>query len=72
MTKSEYLICAYLLESAGQVFSKTQLYEAVFGYEGQSDESVIVEHIKNIRAKIKDYGEEPIETVWGIGYRWRK
>ena len=72
LTKSEYLICAYLLESAGQVFSKTQLYEAVFGYEGQSDESVIVEHIKNIRAKIKDYGEEPIETVWGIGYRWRK
>ena len=72
LTKSEYLICAYLLESAGQVFSKTQLYEAVFGYEGQSDESVIVEHIKNIRAKIKEYGEEPIETVWGIGYRWRK
>ncbi|MEQ7058237.1 response regulator transcription factor [Enterococcus avium] len=72
LTKSEYLICAYLLESAGQVFSKTQLYEAVFGYEGQSDESVIVEHIKNIRAKIKEYGEEPIETVWGIGYRWQK
>ena len=72
LTKSEYLICAYLLESAGQVFSKTQLYEAVFGYEGQSDDSVIVEHIKNIRAKIKEYGEEPIETVWGIGYRWQK
>ena len=72
LTKSEYLICAYLLESAGQVFSKTQLYEAVFGYEGQSDESVIVEHIKNIRAKIKEYGEEPIETDWGIGYRWQK
>lgn len=72
LTKSEYLICAHLIESAGQVFSKTQLYEAVFGYEGQSDESVIVEHIKNIRAKIKEYRKEPIETVWGIGYRWQK
>lgn len=72
LTKSEYLICAHLLESAGQVFSKVQLYEAVFGYDGQSDESVIVEHIKNIRAKLKEYAEDPIETVWGIGYRWRK
>lgn len=71
-TKSEYLICVHLLKSAGQVFSKTQLYEAVFGYEGESDESVIVEHIKNIRAKLKVYAEDPIETVWGIGYRWRK
>lgn len=71
-TKSEYLICVHLLKSAGQVFSKTQLYEAVFGYEGESDESVIVEHIKNIRAKLKVYDEDPIETVWGIGYRWRK
>ncbi|MBO0410952.1 response regulator transcription factor [Enterococcus hulanensis] len=72
LTKSEYLICAHLLEAAGQVFSKAQLYEAVFGYAGSSDDSVIVEHIKNIRAKLKDYQEDPIETVWGIGYRWRK
>ncbi|MBO0453027.1 response regulator transcription factor [Candidatus Enterococcus murrayae] len=72
LTKSEYLICAHLLESAGQVFSKMQLYEAVFGYDGSSEESVIVEHIKNVRAKLKEFKEDPIETIWGIGYRWRK
>lgn len=71
-TKSEYAICVHLMEHVGQVFSKSQLYEAVFGYDGESDENVIVEHIKNIRAKIKAYHESPIETVWGIGYRWRK
>lgn len=71
-TKSEYIICAHLIEHAGQVFSKTQLYETVFGYEGESEDSVIVEHIKNIRAKLKFYPIEPIETVWGIGYRWHK
>lgn len=70
-TKSEYAICAHLMEHAGQVFSKEQLYEAVFGYEGESDESAIVEHIKNIRAKLKAVGPVPIETVWGIGYRWK-
>lgn len=71
-TKSEYAICATLMEHAGQVFSKSQIYEAVFGYEGESDESVIVEHIKNIRAKLKSCGTAPIETVWGIGYRWKR
>lgn len=70
-TKSEYAICAVLMESAGQAFSKGQIYEAVFGFEYESDESAIVEHIKNIRAKLKACGAEPIETVWGIGYRWK-
>lgn len=70
-TRSEYAICATLMEHAGQVFSKEQIYEAVFGYDGESDESAIVEHIKNIRAKLKPCGAEPIETVWGIGYRWK-
>lgn len=72
LTKSEYAICAVLMENAGQVFAKGQLYEAAFGYEGESDESAVVEHIKNIRAKLKARGAEPIETVWGMGYCWKR
>ena len=56
----------------GQVFSKERIYEAVFGYDGESDSSVITEHVKNIRAKFKKLRLEPIETVWGIGYRWEQ
>ena len=70
-TKSEYAICEYLALNHGQVFSKEQIYEHVFGYEKESDNSVITEHIKNIRAKCQKAGLEPIETGWGIGYRWR-
>lgn len=70
LTKSEYDICLLLARSHGQVFSKEQIYENVFGYEGESDVSAIVEHIKNIRKKLADAGASPIETVWGIGYRW--
>ena len=55
----------------GQTFSKEQLYEAAFGYEGTSDPSAITEHIKNIRAKLRLSGENPIETVWGVGYKWK-
>jgi len=71
-TKSEYAIAALLMEYAGQTLSKEQIYESVFSYEGESDEHAIVEHIRNIRVKLKAYGEDPIETVWGIGYRWKK
>lgn len=71
LTKSEYAICEYLALNHGQVFSKDRIYEAVFGYDGESDSSVITEHVKNIRAKFKKEGLDVIETVWGIGYRWK-
>lgn len=31
----------------------------------------MTEHIKNIRAKLRPAGESPIETVWGVGYKWK-
>lgn len=70
LTKSEYLICEYLAKSRGQVFSKEQIYEAVFGFDGESDNSTIATHVKNIRAKFVVAGVSPIATVWGIGYKW--
>lgn len=70
LTKSEYDICLLLAKNHGQVFSKEQIYENVFGYDGESDVSAITEHIKNIRRKLSAAGLAPIETIWGIGYRW--
>lgn len=71
LTKSEYAICEYLALNKGCVFSKEQIYERVFGFDGEADSSAITEHIKNIRSKLQKCGEAPIETVWGIGYRWK-
>lgn len=70
LTKSEYEISEHLALYRGQIFSKEQIFEAIFGYEKDSNLSAIVEHIKNIRAKFNRCGEEPIKTVWGVGYRW--
>lgn len=70
LTKSEYEICLLLAKNRRQVFSKEQIYENIFGYEGESDTSAITEHIKNIRRKLSAANAAPIETVWGIGYRW--
>ena len=72
LTRSEYLICEALAMCPGQTFSKEQLYQAAFGYEGTADASAVTEHIKNIRAKLRPAGESPIETVWGVGYKWKK
>ncbi|WP_024620679.1 response regulator transcription factor [Metaclostridioides mangenotii] len=70
-TKSEYTICEYLAKNNGQVFSKDRIYEAVYGYDGEGNSSAIAEHIKNIRSKFDSAGLSPIETVWGVGYRWK-
>ncbi len=67
LTKGEYDICEFLVRHKGQVFSREQIYEAVFGYDSDSNDSTIITHIKNIRNKFET---SPIETVWGIGYKW--
>lgn len=70
LTKGEYFICEYLARNRGQVFTKEQIYEAVFGLDGEADNSTIATHVKNIRAKLERYHLNPLSTVWGIGYKW--
>ena len=70
LTKSEYQISKLLAKRKGQVFSREQIYEMIFGFDGIGDSSAVSEHVKNIRAKFLKFGENPISTVWGIGYKW--
>ncbi len=71
-TKSEYEISLLLARNHGQIYSKEQIFENVFGYDKESDVSAITEHIKNIRKKLAAVDLSPIETIWGIGYRWNR
>ena len=72
LTKAEYEICEFLARNRGQVFSKEQILEQVFGFDSESNESTITTHIKNIRTKLADFPCMPIKTVWGIGYKWEE
>ncbi|SET14561.1 response regulator transcription factor [Anaerobranca gottschalkii] len=74
LTKREFEILELLLMHPGQVFSKEQIYEKVWGYDAEGDSSTVTEHVKNIRAKIAEFDcdTEYISTVWGIGYRFNK
>ncbi|OXT06963.1 DNA-binding response regulator [Thermoanaerobacterium thermosaccharolyticum] len=74
LTKKEFDVLELLSLHPGQVFSKEQIYEKVWGYDAEGDTTTVTEHIKNIRAKIEnlDPDTEYIKTVWGIGYKWEK
>ena len=72
-TKIEYQIIEFLSMHPGQVFDKERIYAQVCGYDAEGDSRTITELVRRIRKKIADYSEkEYIETVWGIGYRWKK
>lgn len=70
LTKGEYRICEFLARNAGQVFSREQIFEKIFGYDKESNDTTIAMHIKNIRKKLEMFEASPIKTVWGIGYKW--
>jgi len=72
LAKKEFEIIALLSENRGQVFDKERIYERLWGYDADGDSTVIAEHIKRIRSKLKSAGAgEHVETVWGVGYKWK-
>ena len=73
LTKLEYKIIEFLSMNPGMVFDKDRIYEKVCGYDAEGDSRVITELIRRIRKKFRQYTEnEYIETIWGMGYRWKK
>ena len=72
LSRREFDILELLLTHAGQVFDRERIYEAVWGLDGDGDSDVVKEHIRKIRKKLQTVAEEEyIETVWGVGYRWK-
>ena len=71
-SKREFDILDFLASHPNQVFDRERIYAAVWGIDGQGDASVVKEHVRKIRQKLSEAcGSEPIETVWGMGYRWK-
>ncbi len=73
LTKLEYNIVEFLSLNQGRVFDIEKIYENTGGYESDAESRVITVLISRIRKKLRQYSEqEYIETVWGIGYRWKR
>ena len=71
-SKREFDILNFLVSHPNQVFDRERIYAAVWGIDGQGDAGVVKEHVRKIRRKLSEAcSSEPIETVWGMGYRWK-
>ena len=73
MTGKEYDLLLFLAEHPDVVFSKDKLFDSVWGMDAFGDVSTVTVHIKHIRDKIESnpHQVQYIETVWGVGYRFR-
>lgn len=71
--KKEFEIIALLSQNPNQPFDKERIYEKIWGYESVGDSSLVVERIRRIRVKFAALTDVVyIETIWGVGYKWRK
>lgn len=70
LTRFEYLLLRHLMRHPGQVFSRDQLLDAVWGNERDSVDRTVDTHIKTLRAKLRAASPEadPIQTHRGMGY----
>ena len=71
MKPKEFELLAFLLRHPGQVFSRDQLLDQVWGYEFGGDTRTVDVHIRWLREKIEEEPSKPtyLETVRGVGYR---
>jgi len=65
-TAREFDLVWYLASRRGLVLSRSQILEAVWGYDYFGETRTVDVHIRQLRKKLDGV---PIETVWGIGYR---
>jgi DNA-binding response OmpR family regulator len=65
LQRREFILLRKLLECAGQVLSRTQLEESLYGWDGDVESNVLDVHIHNLRKKLYP---ELIRTVRGVGY----
>ena len=70
LTTKEFEVLNYLAKNSGQVFTKEQLYDGVWGLSEFMDENTIAVYIKRLRNKLGEVGKNSIKTVWGVGYKW--
>ena len=72
-TTKEFDLLTYLAIHPNHVFSKDELFSAVWGMDSMGEIATVTVHIKKIRKKTENASvkEGYIETVWGAGYRFR-
>ena len=72
-TTKEFDLLTFLAEHPNHVFTKEELFREIWDMESIGDIATVTVHIKKIREKIEFDTAKPqyIETIWGVGYRFK-
>ena len=72
-TTKEYDLLTFLAENPNHVYTKEELFREIWDMESIGDIATVTVHIKKIREKIEMDTSKPqyIETIWGVGYRFK-
>jgi len=73
LTNKEFDLLMFLSSNPNIVFSKNDIFNKIWGLDSMGETSTVTVHINRIREKIEDDSACPeyIETVWGVGYRFK-
>ncbi len=74
LTAKEFDLLLYMANFPGQVFSREQLLNAVWGYQHSGYEHTVNSHINRLRSKLEQDPAQPkyVLTVWGVGYKFNE
>jgi two-component system alkaline phosphatase synthesis response regulator PhoP len=74
LTHTEFDLLALLMAAPGRVFTRAQLVERLADSGFVGAERTLNVHVRNLRAKLESDDDSPeyIETVFGVGYRFRQ
>ena len=72
-TTKEFDLLTFLAENPNHVFTKEELFREIWDMDSVGDIATVTVHIKKIREKIEGGSGKPqyIETIWGVGYRFK-
>ena len=72
-TTKEYELLLFLASNPNRVFSKDELFREIWDMDSIGDIATVTVHINKIRDKIEKKTSKPqiIETIWGVGYRFK-
>ena len=71
LTRKEFDLLADLMRHRGRVLTRERLLERVWGYDYPGETRTVDVHIRRLRQKLGQAAEARIETVVGVGYRFR-
>lgn len=70
-TKSEFDIVFLLANNPDTPHSKEQIFTSIYSISPNSEIRVITQYIYQIRSKFSEVDLDPIENIWGVGYKWK-